>query len=158
MNVSFDLNQFIAQLESRPVTTLIAASVTLVVCIALVVVAIAGMWKTVSKLGGRGWSQIVPVYSVWERSSAAGCERALCVVYTVLAAVALASNVVNNESFQSIAGLCNLAYLVIEFMVAYKIARRFGKGKVFTVGLVILPFIFYGILGLGSARPIELEK
>ncbi|MDO4849782.1 MAG: DUF5684 domain-containing protein [Coriobacteriia bacterium] len=158
MNFNFDLNQFIAQLEGSPVTTLVAAFVILVVCIVLVVVAIAGTWKTVSKLGGRGWSQIIPVYSAWERSSAAGCERALCVAYTVLAGVAFVSSVVSNESLQSIAGLCDLAYLIIGVMVAYKIARRFGKGKGFTVGLVILPFIFYGILGLGSAQPVELKE
>ena len=158
MNFNFDLNQFIAQLEGSPVTTLVAAFVILVVCVALIVVSIAGVWKTVSKLGGRGWSQIVPVYSAWECSSAAGCEHALCVVYTVLAAIAFASNVVRNESLQSIAGFCTLAYLILGIMVAYKIARRFGKGKGFTVGLVILPFIFYGILGLGSAQPVELEE
>jgi len=31
------------------------------------------------------------------------------------------------------------------------IARRFGKGGLFAVGLIFLPFVFYPILAFGSA-------
>jgi hypothetical protein len=41
--------------------------------------------------------------------------------------------------------------LIIYIMVVHGIARAFGKGDGFTVGLIFLPFIFLPILGFGKA-------
>lgn len=47
--------------------------------------------------------------------------------------------------------LIPLVNLVICFMVALDIAKSFGKGTGFGLGLFFLSFIFYPILGFGSA-------
>jgi arginine exporter protein ArgO len=36
--------------------------------------------------------------------------------------------------------------------VPFGIARRFGKGRLFGVGAMVLPFVFFPILGFGVAR------
>lgn len=157
VNTNVDVNQLIDQMQNEP-AVLIAVLICLLIAVVLCVLHIVGRWKTVKKLGGHGWSQIIPVYADWEMSSKAGCEKALCIAFTVLSGITLVSNVVKNETLQAIAGLCGLATFVIGIMVAYKVACRFGKGKGFTVGLVILPTIFFAILGLGSAQATDSEE
>jgi hypothetical protein len=41
--------------------------------------------------------------------------------------------------------------LVIAILVAIEIAKRFNQGAGFGVGMALLPFIFYPMLGFGSA-------
>ncbi len=154
LNASLDMNKLADQVANDP-ATLPALLIALVIVVAIVVFLIVGRWKTVKKLGGHGWSQLIPVYGEWELSINAGCEKALCIALTALSAISIFSQVTNIEAVQGIAGLCGLALFVITILVAYKVARRFGKGKGFTVGLVLLPAIFYAILGLGSAMPNE---
>lgn len=157
MNAHLDVNRLIAQMNNDP-AVLAAALILLLVILVFVVLFIVGRWKTVSKLGGRGWSQIIPVYTDWELSTSAGCDRALCIALTVLSAINVLGYVVKDETFQGISGLCALASLVVGIMVNYKVACRFGKGKGFTFGLVVLAPIFYAILGLGSAMPVDADE
>lgn len=58
------------------------ALVLVPVILAVWVVQLIAQWKTVNKMGGRGWSQVVPVYASWELARSAGCEKMKCVVYT----------------------------------------------------------------------------
>lgn len=157
VNANMDVNQLIEQMQESP-AMLAAVLICLAIVIVLTVLYLVGRWKTVKKLGGRGWSQIIPVYADWEMSSKAGCEKALCIAFTILSGITLLSNVIKNDTVQSISGLCGLAVFIIGIMVAYKVACRFGKGKGFTVGLVLLPTIFYAILGLGSAQASDIEE
>ena len=41
---------------------------------------------------------------------------------------------------------------VIAIIVTVDISKRFGKGVGFAIGMVLLPFIFWPILGFGSAQ------
>ena len=41
---------------------------------------------------------------------------------------------------------------IIGIIVAIDLAKAFGKGAGFAVGLIFLPFIFYPMLGLGGAQ------
>ena len=45
-----------------------------------------------------------------------------------------------------------LVNLVIGIIVAIELAKCFGKGGGFAVGLILLPFIFMLILAFGSAK------
>jgi hypothetical protein len=42
--------------------------------------------------------------------------------------------------------------IVIAIMLCIDLAKSFGKGAGFGIGMVILPFIFIPILGFGSAQ------
>ena len=44
------------------------------------------------------------------------------------------------------------ANIVAAVMVSLDVARKFGQGTGFGLGLAFLPFIFYPMLGFGSAQ------
>lgn len=163
MNTDSLVNEIVAQAQvdgtyvsSGDVSAILAALLAMcVIGIIVWVLAIVGRWRTVSKMGGHGWSQLIPIYSEWELSSKAGCAQALCIAFIVLDALTYVGCIPVNDTIAYIASLCAIALFVIRCIVLRQVARRFGKGVGFTVGLVILPYIFYLILGCGSAKAIE---
>lgn len=100
-----------------------------IVWLALVVVILAGVWKTFAKAGQPGWGAIIPIYNV-----------------IVLLQVA------QRPLWWIILFFIPLVNLVVGIIVAIDVARNFGKGTGFGLGLAFLGFIFYPILGFGSAR------
>lgn len=138
----------------------VAAGLALVlipVILAAWVVQLIAQWRLVNKMGGRGWSQVVPVYASWELASSAGCERAKCVVYTALAALETLGVACAYAFDTDNLALAALAMLVMHVIVMNSVAERFGKGKGFTAGLVLLPVVFVGILGFGQAEPVGAD-
>jgi len=106
----------------------------------VVVVLAAGVWKVFTKAGRPGWAAIVPVYNVYVLLQIA--ERpAWWLLFYVLSIFTFFVPPVS-------LGIA----LVLGVIVGIDIARRFGRGGAFGVGLGLLPFIFYPILGFGSAR------
>lgn len=128
------------------------------VALACWVVQLIAEWKLVNKLGGRGWSQIIPVYNAWELSRSAGCEKPMVIAYTVLSGVTVFASVCSSvlgDAAMSAVGTCGLAIFVVNILVMRQIAKRFGKSTGFIVGLVLLPVVFVSILGFGSDKPQE---
>ena len=98
--------------------------VFLIVCFAVSVLVLAGFWKTFVKAGEPGWACIVPIYQilVWLKIA----RRPLWWFF--------------------------ILFLVIPYFIAsIDVAKRFGQSAGFGVGLALLPFIFYPVLGFGSA-------
>ncbi len=104
---------------------MVAALIELLV----VVVAIAGLWKTFDKAGKPGWAAIVPIYNVIVMLEIAGKPLWWIVLF-----------------------LIPLVNLVVAILVSIAIAEKFGKSAGFGVGLALLSFIFYPILGFGDAQ------
>jgi hypothetical protein len=48
--------------------------------------------------------------------------------------------------------LIPLVNLIIWIILCIDVAKSFGKGTGFGIGLLLLPFIFFLILGFGSAQ------
>lgn len=121
------------------------------------VVQLIAQWRLVNKMGGRGWSQVVPVYASWELASSAGCERAKCVAYTAFAALETLGAACAYAFDMDNLALPAIAMLVMHIIVMNRVAERFGKGRGFTAGLVLLPVVFVGILGFGQAMPAGVD-
>ncbi|WP_237607317.1 DUF5684 domain-containing protein [Roseimaritima sediminicola] len=104
--------------------------VSLVVGVLFTVVMIASLWKVFTKAGKPGWAALIPVYNtiVW-----------LEIVRRPVWWVVL-----------TLIPLVNLAVLVV---MCIDLAKVFGKGPGFGIGLALLPFIFFPMLGFGSALP-----
>ena len=101
-----------------------------VVCIYLVVIIaiVAGLWKVFEKAGQPGWAAIIPIYNLYVLTQIAGKPwwwLLLCFI--------------------------PLVNVVIFFLLSMAVAANFGKDVAFAVGLFFLGFIFYPILGFGSA-------
>ncbi len=97
--------------------------------LAVVVVAIAAMWVVFGKAGKPGWAAIVPVYNLIVLLEIAGKP----IWWIVLLIIPLIN-------FFAIA------------MVSLELAKRFGKGTGFGLGLLFLAPIFYPMLAWGSAQ------
>jgi len=95
--------------------------------VALIIV--AGIWKTFTKAGKPGWAVLVPFYNLVVLLEVVG--RPLWWIVVLL-----------------IPGV-NFIFLII---IAIDLAKSFGKGTGFAMGLIFLSPIFYPILGFGSAR------
>jgi len=102
--------------------------------LAILVVIIAGVWKTFAKAGKPGWGCLIPIYNLVLLLQIAGRPIWWIVLFFV--------PIVN---------------LVISIIVSIDVAKNFSKGPGFGLGLAFLGFIFYPILGFGSAqyRPVS---
>jgi Family of unknown function (DUF5684) len=97
--------------------------------LAIVVVVIAGLWMTFTKAGKPGWGAIIPIYNAILLLQIAGRP----IWWIILLFIPLVN-------------------VVIGIIVSLDIAKNFGKGVGFGIGLALLGFIFYPILGFGSAQ------
>lgn len=89
---------------------------------------IAGVWKTFVKAGYPGWAALIPIYNFYILLKIAG-----------------------KPAWWLLLMFVPLVNLVIAFMVAIAVAKSFGKGTGFGIGLTLIGFIFYPILGFGDA-------
>ena len=96
---------------------------------AVIILCVASIWATFSKAGQPGWACIVPIYNLVVMLNIAGKP-----IWWILLL------------FIPIVGL------IVNILVIIAFAEAFGKGVGFALGLVFLPFIFFPILGFGSAE------
>jgi chromate transport protein ChrA len=100
-----------------------------IVTMVVTVIVIASIWKVFTKAGQPGWAAIVPIYNV-----------------VVLLRIA------GKPVWWLILLLVPFVNFVILIIVNISLAKNFGKGAGFAIGLVLLGFIFFPILGFGDAR------
>ncbi|HZP60998.1 MAG TPA: DUF5684 domain-containing protein [Opitutaceae bacterium] len=96
--------------------------------IAVIVLIVAGIWKVFVKAGQPGWAVIIPIYNLYVLLKVAGRPGWWLVLF-----------------------LIPLVSLIIAIIVSIDVAKAFGKEAGFGIGLAFLGFIFYPILGFGSA-------
>lgn len=97
--------------------------------LAIVVFLIAAMWKVFEKAGQPGWAAIVPIYNM----------------YILL-------KIVGKPGWWLLLFLIPLVNYVFIIWTYNMLSKSFGKDEGFTVGLVLLGFVFLPILGFGSAQ------
>jgi len=97
--------------------------------LAVIVLMIAGLWTVLAKAGQPGWAAIIPILNLYFLIKAAG-----------------------KPGWWLILMFIPLVNLVIGIIVILALAQCFGKGGGFALGLIFLPFIFYPVLGFGSAQ------
>ena len=95
------------------------------------VLVIAGMWKVFTKAGKPGWAAIIPIYNVIVLLQIAGKPIWWILLFFI--------PIVN---------------IVIAVMVMISVAKAFGKGTGFALGLLFLSPIFIPILGFSDAQYI----
>jgi uncharacterized membrane protein YhaH (DUF805 family) len=102
--------------------------VGLLIGLAILVFIIAAMWKVFTKAGKAGWLVLIPIVNV----------------YTLL-------KIAGRPGWWLILFIIPLVNLIISILVSMDIAKSFGKGAGFGLGLAFLSPIFYPILGFGDA-------
>jgi hypothetical protein len=100
-----------------------------VIYIAILLLMIVGMWKVFSKAGQPGWAILIPIYNLYVLCKVAG-----------------------RPGWWLLLMLIPFVNFIIAIILDIDIAKNFGKGVGFGIGLLLLPFIFFPILGFGSAQ------
>jgi Family of unknown function (DUF5684) len=124
-------NAFLAQTDEQTTSAAGAAGGAVGCLIGLVVglLLIVSMWKVFSKAGQPGWAAIIPIYNIYVLCKVAG-----------------------RPGWWLLLMLIPLVNFIIAIILNIDIAKKFGKGVGFGIGMIFLPFIFYPILGFGSAQ------
>lgn len=105
-----------------------AGGIISIVYLAIAVLMIVSVWKVFTKAGKPGWGSIIPIYNVILLVQIAGKPVWWFILFFV-----------------------PIANIVVLILVSIAIAKNFGKGGGFAVGLILLPIIFFPILAFSDA-------
>jgi hypothetical protein len=103
----------------------------IIIYLAIIVFMIVAMWKLFEKANEPGWACIVPIYNIIVLLRIIGKDwtNILWFLLPIVGAI------------------------ILQVIIVTGVSRSFGKeGTGFGAGLFFLPFIFYPILGFGSAK------
>ena len=106
-----------------------------VILLVIAILQIIAMWKIFTKAGEKGWKSIIPIYNLVTLFKISGLSPWLVLVYLL--------------GFIPFVGA--IASIILTIYQANSLAKAFGKGTGFTVGLILLSPIFYMILAFGDA-------
>lgn len=107
-----------------------AGAIGALIYLAVIVAIIVGFWKLFEKAGKPGWASIIPVYN-----------------WIVLL------EIIGKPIWWIILFFIPCVNIIIFFIVVpLEVAKCFGKSVGFAIGLILLPFVFYPILGFSDAR------
>ncbi|WP_028456721.1 DUF5684 domain-containing protein [Chitinilyticum litopenaei] len=97
--------------------------------LAILVGVFAGFWKTFTKAGKPGWAALIPIYNI-----------------------IVLLEIVKKPLWWVVLFLIPIVGLVVAILVMIELAKKFGKGAGFGLGLAFLGFIFFPLLGFGDAQ------
>ena len=103
--------------------------ISIVFSLILFLILVISSWKINTKANQPGWAVLVPIYST--------------LVYL---------KIIGKPWWWLIMFVIPVVQLFFLIWALNMLSKSFGKGTGFTVGLVLLPLIFYAILGFGSAK------
>jgi hypothetical protein len=106
-----------------------ASPLSMIISLAIAVLIIAAMWKVFTKAGQPGWACLIPIYNLYVLCKIAG-----------------------RPGWWLLLMLIPIVNFIILIILCIDIAKSFGNGVGFGLGLAILGFIFWPILGFGSAQ------
>lgn len=86
-------------------------------------------WKVYEKAGKPGWAAIVPIYNI-----------------------IVLLEIVGKPMWWVILFFIPIVNLIVSILVYIELAKRFGQGIGFAIGLLLLPVIFMAILAFGGAQ------
>jgi hypothetical protein len=104
-------------------------TLVLLIQLAVVVLTVAGLWKVFTKAGKPGWAAIIPIYNV-----------------------IVLLDIVGKPLWWVILFLIPCVNIVISIIVYIELAKVFGQGAGFAIGILLLPFVFIPLLGFGDYR------
>ncbi|MBP9758888.1 signal peptidase I [Candidatus Dojkabacteria bacterium] len=103
--------------------------VYVVVMLVVMVIMIAAMWKIFAKAGKPGWAAIVPIYNM-----------------------IVLLEIVGKPAWWVVLMFVPVVNAVMMILVSIELAKVFGKGSGFGIGLAFASIIFFPMLGFGKGQ------
>lgn len=104
-------------------------AVPMLIGLVAIVFLIVSVWKVYAKAGEPGWACLVPIYNV--------------IVYLKIS---------GKPIWWIVLFFIPLVNIIIALLVSIGLAKNFGKGDGFGIGIFLLGFIFMPILAFGDAK------
>ena len=101
----------------------------MLVWLAVAIVMIASMWKIFVKAGKPGWAAIIPIYN-----------------FVVLCEIA------GKPAWWVVLLFVPVVNFVVIIILSIALAKKFGKGTGYGLGLAFLGVVFYPLLGFSDAQ------
>lgn len=135
---------------------LVLGGIYIIVAFGWWILQIIANWRIFTKAGEAGWKSIIPVYSDYISYKIAWQTSYFWLVF-ILGIVASCVQAYANPNGDNIMLLMIVSLIkiiagIISIMYSVKLARAFGRGTGFALGLIFLSPIFMLILGLGDDR------
>ena len=103
----------------------------LVIMLTIAVIVIIAEWRIYEKAGKPGWAVLIPFYNI-----------------------IVLLEIVGKPFWWIFLFLVPFVNIVFGVWMTNLLSKSFGKDEAFTVGLILLGFVFYPILGFGDAKYI----
>jgi len=107
----------------------------ILIIIACVVLVYIAEWRIFKKAGKEGWKALIPIYNTYTLLQILNMEPMLCLLKVVPGAP-----------------------FMLNIVMMVKLAKSFGKGTGFAVGLILLEPIFKMILAFSEAKYKQLPS
>lgn len=146
--------------------------------VAIAIILIIALWRVFEKAGEKGWKVLIPIYNFYILFKICGIEKwfwgflGVSIFAGILSAInppvyQTAVYVNGTLTVTDVSSLIDysqhIPYLIgtilsagvslaAAIVISVKLAKAFGKGVGFTLGLIFLSGIFYMILGFGKAK------
>ena len=125
------------------------------ICLAISVLLYVAEAMIFLKAHRKSWSVVIPLYSSYVMFDISIGKGFLGVIYSLLAFSLLFVPVINailgiNCVFYTMVIGC--VNFILRVFMNLQLSKKFNKGFGFAIGLILLPFIFYPILGFGKAE------
>ena len=133
----------------------------IVFAVAWYILQVVAYWKIFTKAGRPGWHSIIPFLNEWDRTDMSWNRTMAWVMIAcmILGSILYSTGTTVNEDgvvvrtvVGNIGSIISLIGAVIAIISEYKLAKAFGKGFGFFLGLLFLNPIFKLILGFGDAQ------
>ena len=95
----------------------------------VIIFEIASYWRVFEKAGKPGWASIIPIYNAF-----------------------VLLQIVGRPWWWFLLCLIPVVNIVVGIMITLDLAKSFGKGVGFAVGIILLGFIFIPVLAWGDAQ------
>ena len=106
-----------------------ALGLIMIIYIGVLLLIIISQWKIYTKANQPGWACLIPIYNIW-----------------------IWIKIIGKPGWWLLMLIIPFVNIVFAIWMTNLLSKSFGKGEGFTIGLILLPLIFYPILGLGSAK------
>ena len=113
---------------------MLASGMTLLISAAISALMLVSMWKVFKKCGKPGWASLIPIYNTYIMCEIAGKEWWYLLLFLV-----------------------PFANIYAMFVIYDGIAKKLGKSTGFTIGLMLLPVIFWPILAFSKNDVVEIK-